>query len=532
MGNRIILIDDAEVFLTALDPLPSGNWLEAAREVLEGEGFNILPRRSELLVWRDRLRSDHMEYAEACSLRRMWLAPNRAALGVTSRRLYFSGQGGEIDGRPERIVLSGCRRPTSPKSKEISEYHWQILEALREGPYTHAKPVKLTELNLDVGSCREAWIGSSRYCSPPSRLNSLYRDHGFDSVPGDFTITLCALGSCGGAVISSFKARLQSAARQRHLSLRVKQSNTHAVFQRIKNIELGGGGVRDGHCVLFILPSKDETPSADILSLFLEMERNGIPFRRAYATDPLEYSIPDQLPSLLIAAGGLPHRSPTQFSDGPIWTIGVDLSHQLDSATSSLVLTLVSPAGALVAAWLKVQPRDETVRVSSITELLTCCQAKLDEFDPELNIVVLRDGRLFENEDGSLYGEILRAKVSLFEFRKRGNPQIVRSVQNPDLPGIPIAAVLPDASTMFITATAPRDDRSLASVAKVTWRDEWNGLRLKPNDIAKLLASSAAAPGLGLHPRHLPAAIYWADGIAGASDADLRFRGVPVIWTD
>ena len=33
------------------------------------------------------------------------------------------------------------------------------------------------------------------------------------------------------------------------------------------------------------------------------------------------------------------------------------------------------------------------------------------------------------------------------------------------------------------------------------------------------------SPGLGNKLRGTPAPIYWADGIAGASDADLRFRG-------
>jgi hypothetical protein len=528
LGNRIILIDETSVALTALEPISPGNWLEAAEGIMEENGFMVSPRRSELLVWRERLRSGHLKYAEACSLRRIWLAPNRGALGVTSRRLYFSGQDDEIDGRPEQIVLSGSHRPKSPKSNEISNNHWQIIAALRKGPYAQANPVQLTELDLDLGGCREAWIGGNRYCSPPSRLNSLYRDHGFDNIPPEFTITLCALGSCSEGVTNSFKTRLQFVAEQRHLTLNVKKTTARTIKKRLNCIELARDSALKGHCVLFILPSKDEAPPNDALSLFGEMERNGVPFRRAYATDPLEYSIPDQLPSLLMAAGGLPHRSPTQVSGTPIWTIGVDLGHQLGSPTSSIVMTLVNPAGALEAAWLKVQPRDETARVSSITKLLACCRLWLNEFEPEPSIVVLRDGRLFENEDVSLYGRLLRANVSVFEFRKRGNPQIVRGVHPRALPGGPFAAILPDTSTMFIATTAPRDDRSLASIAKVTWRDEWNGLQLQPNDIAKLLASSATAPGLGLHPRQLPAAIYWADGIAGANDEDLRFRGVPV----
>ena len=525
-------MDEKDILLTALEPIPRGDWLEKTRKILEEKGFRTFTRRSEILVWGELLRSGHINYAEACSLRRTWLAPNRVALGITSRRLYFAGGDDEIDGRPERFVLSGRRRPTSPLANDISKYQWKILEALCEGPYAYAKPVKLTELRLDVGSCREAWIGDGKFCSPPARLNALYRDNGFDRVPEGLTISLCAFGSGRENIGNNFRTRLQSAARQRRLNLRVKQTTPQAVSQRLNEIKSVGGSVRDGHCVLFILPSKDETPPADTLSLFKEMERSEVPFRRAYATDPLEFSIPDQLPSLLIAAGGLPLRSPIEVSGTPMWTIGVDLSHRLSSSTSSLVMTLVSPDGALVAAWLIVQRRDETARASSITKLLDCCHTWLERHGPNPRIAVLRDGRLFENEDGSLYREYLGANISLFEFRKRGNPQIVRDVQSPTIPSVPIATILPDTSTMFITTAAPRDDRTLASIAKVTWRDEWNGLQLQPNDIAKFLASSATAPGLGLHSRHLPAAIYWADGIAGASDEDLRFRGVPVIRVD
>ena len=70
--------------------------------------------------------------------------------------------------------------------------------------------------------------------------------------------------------------------------------------------------------------------------------------------------------------------------------------------------------------------------------------------------------------------------------------------------------------------------RTLPAVTKITWRNDWNGLGLPPSQIASVLTASATAPGLGFQARNLPASIYWADGIAGSSDQDLRFRGVPV----
>jgi hypothetical protein len=127
------------------------------------------------------------------------------------------------------------------------------------------------------------------------------------------------------------------------------------------------------------------------------------------------------------------------------------------------------------------------------------------------------------------YSEILETDVSLFEFRKYGNPQILRLDKRQALPSKPIAAVLPETSTMFITTAPPKKENVLASVAKVTWNREWNGLGIEASEVGSILAASAASPGLGLHLRNLPAAIYWADGIAGACPEDLRFIGVPVV---
>ena len=141
---------------------------------------------------------------------------------------------------------------------------------------------------------------------------------------------------------------------------------------------------------------------------------------------------------------------------------------------------------------------------------------------------MLRDGRMFKHENSDLYSQSLNSKISLFECRKRGNPQIVMQTNPLLTPSKPFAAHLPDSNTVFVSTLPSRNKNSLAAIFKITWRNEWNHLGLGPKEIASLLVSSANAPGLGLRPRNLPAAIYWADGIAGVSEEDLRFIGVPV----
>lgn len=93
---------------------------------------------------------------------------------------------------------------------------------------------------------------------------------------------------------------------------------------------------------------------------------------------------------------------------------------------------------------------------------------------------------------------------------------------------VPFAGKVPGARTMFLVSAPPRLPDQLPNVLKLAWDDDMNGLQLDAASIAELVTASAAAPGLGLHPHHLPAALYWADGIASASDHDLRFRGIPV----
>ena len=60
---------------------------------------------------------------------------------------------------------------------------------------------------------------------------------------------------------------------------------------------------------------------------------------------------------------------------------------------------------------------------------------------------------------------------------------------------------------------------------KIHRRDEWNELSLQSRDFDAIITALVHAPGLGNKERSLPAPIYWADGIAGASENDLRFRG-------
>ena len=521
------LMADGPLVLMAVEPLPPGDWLHSAHSVLNAAGMFTSARNTEILVWKDRRRYRSMNYSDGWLVRRLWLSPRRGALAVTSRRIYFIGDSAEPDRTPEHILVP-ANRPPSPSAAEELDSQWMLIRALADGLGATTKPVDLQRIDSDLKAARSVRIGSNAYLSPPATLNALYREHGFDETPNNFRVTVCPLESVSEMVANRFVNKLRQANSQRNVDGTVRLANVIEITQRLTDMKRSGHAVATGRCVLFILPSQHEKPRPESLSLIATLEAAGIPFRRAYADDPVDFSIPDQLPSLVIAAGGRPHRSPAQVPGAPVWTVGVDLSHPVDSPFSILALTLVDPDGGLAGAWTRKQARDETVRGEALAVMLDLCRARLASCDQSPRVMILRDGRMFENEDSGLYRRGLGAPVSLFEYRKRGNPQIVRPGGVHASPREPLAVMLPGASTMFVVTATPRTEHALPSVAKVTWRPDWNGLDLDPPAIGRLLAASATAPGLGLQPRHLPAAIYWADGIAGASDGDLRFRGVPV----
>ena len=65
----------------------------------------------------------------------------------------------------------------------------------------------------------------------------------------------------------------------------------------------------------------------------------------------------------------------------------------------------------------------------------------------------------------------------------------------------------------------------LESVLKFRRRPGGDSSAFADRDLAEILVALTYAPGLGSRRSRFPAPIYWADGIAGANDRDLRFRG-------
>ncbi len=285
--------------------------------------------------------------------------------------------------------------------------------------------------------------------------------------------------------------------------------------------------------LLLLLRANGEPVPEQCRSLMEGLDRNSLQWRRAYGDDPIEYSIPDQLPSILQAAGGRPHR--TLLADGTRlpWLIGIDLSHKWEADESTLCISLVDPDGLLQGAWCSRHSRNEQIDGARLRPLLRLAAQVVEERDDEPRILVVRDGRLFEGEDHRAYLELLGAASSLVECIKGGNPQLFLSTaRGAQLPDRAMWAAVPNACSGFLVPFPQRSRKALDRVLKIRCRPEWDGLGLGATGVAECLMASTFAPGLGLKRRTLPAPIYWADGIAGADDSDLRFRGQRVVFVE
>ncbi len=112
--------------------------------------------------------------------------------------------------------------------------------------------------------------------------------------------------------------------------------------------------------------------------------------------------------------------------------------------------------------------------------------------------------------------------TTVIEYRKGRTPPVL---QGSGPAPVPAGYVVPNENTMFLSTSVPRNRHDLPSFVRVTWRSNWNQAMLSTTTLVDALIGLATTPGLGLHSREKPAPVYWADGIAGVHDGDLRFAG-------
>lgn len=499
--------------LTATWPTDVHHWLKAA-------SLNTLIERQKVFVFRDIRSISGQRFADGALIRRFWISPARSGLVATPHRTYF--QGSTPDLRLERLILGTQDRPRSNRDETLQLLS-NITSVLRQ-----ARPT-FTDIPLQALAANHGSSITIRGNAPAGteNLNSTYRRHGFDEMPKNWRISIIPLDGVTQARASDFKKRISAAASSRLAHPEVALSSIEAARSRLNELEASAANPLPGSLLLLLLPNRSAPPAAPTLDFLCELERHRVPFRRAYADDPLDFSIPDQLPSLLMAAGGRPHAIKVNHRFQNCLTIGLDLSHPTTSAVSRVAATIVDHTGTLVWATRMDVPRNETIDAPTARRLGDGVHSWLRIHgligSP---LIMLRDGRIPERELISHWLDCFGGNIVVIEVRKRGNP-ILLETETLAL-RTPYAVQVQSSNTVLATASAPIDPAAVPEPLKLTWTDQSNRINITATEIANHVMAHCHAPGLGLHSHRLPSAIYWADGIAGADETDLRFRGIPL----
>lgn len=492
-----------------------GNWREIVLSCLQDPRWKT-ERKNSTVSYFPRGESGKLDenrvFRNGFLVQKVWLGPGRGAIGIVPKRRWYK-ENGMIDHRPEFEILEGAVTPNRnliDTKKQLEE----ILQKICEQSMFSSSLVALSPSH-EIGFIEsiQLVIRESTF-SVPQNLNTLYRRNGFDYVPRG--LRLVVIPAHG---VSSQQAN--------QLALKVK-----SVFQdrnsRVEVVIDEANDLNACRCfpVLVLLPgNKKSILSQDNKTLLQELDAIGCNWRRSYIRDNLTYSVPDQIGSILQAAGGRPFAVRLIGGRNLPWSLGLDLSHPRRTRTSLLCAALVDPKGSLFKSWTIHHNRDEAISKTKIRKLMSVVRGCVPKRDWSRGLFVLRDGRLFERESFQNYLGNSQFPTTLVELRKYNNPPLLPSGDSGvKSPVFALDRLSPSSckTGYFVPLQQPnRFGRCL----KVHWQREWNQLNLGSKQIGEILIALTYAPGLGNRARVLPAPIYWADGIAGANDEDLRFRG-------
>ena len=508
------------------------SWIDTVQTSVKRKGYSAERHGSRIDVWNVEHRLDGGYFADGWRLRRLWLGPRQNAVGVSvyPHRFYFSADR-RIDSRPERDIVGRSQRPKTPLEKRLQDLK-QFLDDLREG--CGADTNALVHLNTSGTELLDGITlhGTRQEFPAGIKPDNVHKSGGFFDSPDKLEVLLCCDDGVSTAHTDDYCQRARDKFSERGLEATFRNIRLEELENRLNEIDQGGAVKRRDVPTLFML-ADGQAPSSDRLrQIMRRLDQHGLPWRRAYATDPRKWSVGDQLGSLLQAGGGHPHSVTLAGGECLPWSIGIDLSHRKDF--SRVAATLIGADGRLAHAWTHDQQGREDINPAVLRRLLAAAMTAVPVSERSSGVLVVRDGRVFESENVEDYRRDFNGPVTLVELRKRGNPPLLLG-EEWQSPKRPTVAWLPEAAggSLGFIVTLPQSAKGeFDEVMKIWMHDEWDGMNIGREHLARILAAQTLTPGLGLRPRRLPASIYWADGIAGASDEDLRFRGQPVTVLD
>ena len=510
------------------------NWIETVQTSVKRKGYSAERHGSRIDVWNVEHRLGGGYFADGWRLRRLWLGPRQNAVGVNvcPHRFYFSADR-RIDSRPEHDIVDRSQRPKTPLEKRLQDLK-QFLDDLREG--CGADTNALVHLNTSGTELLDGiTLHGTRQAFPAGiKPDNVHKSGGFFDSPDRLEVLLCCDDGVNTTHTNDYCQRARDKFSERGLEATFRNIRLEELENRLNEIDQGDAVKRRDVPTLFMLADHQMPPSDRLRQIMQRFDLHGLSWRRAYATDDRKWSVADQIGSLLQASGGHPHSVKLARGECLPWSIGIDLSHPKDKGFSRVAATLIGADGRLAGAWTHDQQGREDIKPVVLRRLLTAAMTAVPVSERASGVLVIRDGRVFESENVEDYRRDFNGPVTLVELRKRGNPPLLLG-EEWQPPKRPTVAWLPEAvggSLGFLVMLPQFAKNEFDGVTKIWMRDEWDGMDIGREHLARILAAQTLTPGLGLRPRRLPAPIYWADGIACASDEDLRFRGQPVTVLD
>jgi hypothetical protein len=502
------------------------DWEKRLADVISRHGYMVIHGGK---VWpsgeRRRLSSD-LEYSDGFQVSVVRLGPRFHSLAIIPH-LYFFENGKDVPSakpswellnEPSSLVL----HPLARRIEKVHKLHSHLVEA---GCGVHPDPIDLQEAHSDLLDNAYLVAGTQNidhHISEP--LGRILQRDGLQRIPANFEVVLTA-PSGDDARVALYARHLASAFVRVHARCEVTVASWDEFTRMIESPTKDTTPHAASRVLLVGVHGKKGEPLIPAeVSALKHLDENGTPYRMfSLENRAMIWAAFDQVSILAEAAGGRAYsvQLPFDHAHSPLVFVGLDLGHPLGSRVTWAVATIVDNSGHLVGYWRKHQERDETLREKTLTAALNWVYLVLRKmYRGQCRVMVLRDGRLFENENPNLYTQFFGEHHALVEVIKHPVPLM--------LVGKACAAAgtmcVPKGSGFsFVLTSRSKNHSEINLPLKI--RVVHDGLGMGQYRVGQIIAGLSFAPTLGLSPTRLPAPIYWANGFASISETNHQFSG-------
>ncbi len=445
---------------------------------------------------------------------------------VVSSRYFFFEPGAEL---PSRFSFTDfLDEGRIPKVDDYPIRIERILKLMQEfslrQPAFSSKPVVPIQIweNLRSFTQVETSISAPQNCDTKMSIN--LKNGGLYRSPHGFMISIVAPPD-RTAVAGQLREEFTRSFRDLKIEVAIECHSENLLEKSLAEFESRKSGPTPGH-VTFIGVSgrKGDYIPENIERCLVTLDRHRIPYRLfSLDNQNFRWSVLDMSIIAVQLAGGIPYRVRLPLGanlPNPVF-IGFDMGHPKDGE-SVVVGTAVDRFGSLLAYWEGRQPRDETLSEKCLRDALKFLTTVLRKRFPDgYQPVIIRDGRMFENESLYPYEEAFQGGFSFIEVRKSGVPLFCDGL-NLVPPGT--ACRIPNHGGLVLLAHYGNVRTHQLNPIRIDVVR--NGHGIDELELLKIVTGLCYAPILGLLPSRIPAPIYWADGIAGNNPINHQFRGL------